>query len=377
MRRAVAPPVLASVLAIGALARADTWTVTGEAGSEVDTNVQRVETGPGLPDQAVTAPVARVGARLDGSGKLLGGGFSLAASDLTRVVPDGTVPVENVTLLGGDLRWMHPLGDRPVALGVGATAADALPLSDPIGDRTFSNLGADVLLQVHDDQDRRLLIAVGGRSFVYKPDHEFDYTGPSANARLDLVLWQSPARTRSLELAATVGFEARGYDSVALVNACSAGAPPDPSCTAATTRLRSDRFQRAGVDLTWSGHQIISLGYRATVIDSNSFGQSLVMHRVTGSVTSALPWSLYGTLLGVLEIDQYVDGLVVSIDTLRPDFANIDDENRSSLQLRLARQLSKGWSVEGRAAIWRNLAKSSMELAYRRELISVGVLYVR
>ena len=45
--------VVAAILLVPLHASADRWTVTGEAGAELDTNVQRVETGPGV----VTPPV--------------------------------------------------------------------------------------------------------------------------------------------------------------------------------------------------------------------------------------------------------------------------------------------------------------------------------
>jgi hypothetical protein len=376
MRRVV---LLVVVATRAAAAEPQTWGVTAEAGAEVDSNVERVETGPGLPDMPVAAPVARFGVRVDGRDRALGGRFVLALSDLTRIVADNSVPVENVTLLAGDVRWLHPIGERPVSLGVGVTGADALPLSDPIGDRTFSLYGADLLLAAHAGDDHRLLLAVGGRSFVYKPvvTHDYDYTSPTASARLDLVLWHSPEHTRSLELATSLGFEARAFDAAARANACPPGAPPDLTCFAATELARRDRFARAEVDLTWVGRQVIALGYQLIVIDSNSFGESLVRHRVTGSVTLAFPHNIYGTLLAILDIDQYVDGLIVSTDPLHSDFANIEDENRSSVQARIAKKLSGGWSVEARAAMWRNLAGPSMDVDFHRELVYLGVMYAR
>jgi hypothetical protein len=77
------------VLASWVLARghvhASPWTVTGEAGAEVDTNVERVETGPGLDTAPVTSPVMRLGVRADKKDELFGGGYALHLSDLTRI----------------------------------------------------------------------------------------------------------------------------------------------------------------------------------------------------------------------------------------------------------------------------------------------------
>jgi hypothetical protein len=370
MRRAL----VAAVVLSPALAAADRWTVTGEAGAEVDTNVQRVETGPGLETAPVTSPVVRFGVRAEGRGKLGGGGYVATLSDLTRVVGEASAAVENVTLLSGEMRWMHALADRPVSLGVGVLAADALPTTDPVGARTFRNLGADALIAARAGDDKRLLLAIGGRSFTYKPDHAYDWTGPTASARLDLTPWQAAGGARSLELAFTAGLELRAYDSAALVDACAPGAPPDPSCSSATPLSRRDRFARAGVELTWVGKQVIAVGYQLGVIDSNSYGQSLTRHRATASVTSALPGGTFGTLLAILQIDRYQDGLVVGDFTLR-DFANIEDENVSSLQARLAKKLTPAWSLEGRAAVWRNIGSSAMDLEFHRTLVYGGLVY--
>ncbi|MDB4956149.1 MAG: hypothetical protein JWO36_3718 [Myxococcales bacterium] len=364
------------LLCVAEQARAAPWAVSAEVGGEVDSNVQRVETGPGLMTAPVTAGVLRFGVRVDHKDRLLGGGYVLGLSDLTRYVQDSSVTVENVTVLGGDLRWLHPLGERPVLFGFGLTGADALGITDPVGARTFRNLGADGVLVVRSGEDTHLTLAVGGRQFKYKPDRSYDWSGATATARLDMVLWQSASKTRSLELVTALGFEARGYDVTALVNACPPGAKPDPGCAMGTDISRRDRFQRGAIELTWVGKQVVALGYQATVIDSNSFGQSLTRHRVTGSVTAS--WgNTFATLLGILQIDQYNDGLLVQRDLQHAEFTNVEDENRSSLQLRLARKLSSTWSVEGRGAVWRNIAGAAKELAFDRELGYAGLIYAK
>jgi hypothetical protein len=375
-RRSVAQVVVAVVAATGG-ARADGWHVSGEGGGELDSNVQRVETGAGLPTAPVATGLLRFGARVEHRGKLAGGASALTLSDLTRIVSDDNVSIENVTVLAGTGRWLRALPDRPVAIGASATAIDALPLSDSTGARTFRNLGADAMLVLRDSEERALTLGFGIRDFVYKPDDEFDWRGPAANARLDLVLWQAPSKTKSLELVGTFGFEARTFGSIALANGCAPGAPTNPGCAASTDLTRRDRYQRMGVELTWVGRQLAAVGYQLSLIDSNSFGQSLARHRVNLSGTAALGRGVYGTLLAFLQIDQYLDGLVVRRDLQSQEFTNIEDENRSSLQLRLARGLTKDWALEGRAAIWRNLAGGAMALDFRRELIYLGIVYAK
>jgi len=377
VRRAV---WLGLVLLGHGFAHAAPWTVTGEAGAEVDTNVQRVETGPGLDTAPVTSPVMRLGVRADKKDDLFGGGYALHLSDLTRIAGDRDVSVEDVTLLAADLRWLHPLGDRPVAAGFALSAIDAFPLDDEYGARTFRNLGADLVINAHDGEDYRLKVQRLGRQFFYKPPteplHLFDWSGPAANARLDLTLWQTPGHTRSLELAATMGFELQSYESRAFVNACAPGTVPDPSCTASTDLARRDRASRAGVELTYVGSYIASLGYQLTVIDSNSFGQSFARHRVLASGTMSIGKNFI-SLLAILQIDQYLDGLLVQADLVHQEFTNIEDENRSSAQIHIARKLSDAWSLEARAAYWRNILGNTMDLAFSRALVYGGVVFTQ
>src|SRR2546423_14887010 len=101
-----------------------------------------------------------------------------------------------------------------------------------------------------DEHSTWSLLVEAGR-FADKPIHGFDWTGPSANLRLDLTLWQQSGGTREVELAAFAGAESRAYDAVALVNICAPNAmPEDPrTCSAATSLPRRDRFSRAGVEL--------------------------------------------------------------------------------------------------------------------------------
>lgn len=377
MSRALAALPLALLLVGGgASSRAEPTTVTAEGGGEVDTNVQRVETGAGLDTARIAAPVGRLGARVAHRGRLRGGGVAVGASALTRYVLDPTVRSENIALLAADVRYQRALGRRGVSAGIALNAADAIPFDDDLGARTFRNLAADAVLVMRPTDERSLSIAAGARAFEYKPDRDYSYAGPALTARLDLMLWQPSGGARSVELSLGLGFESRAYESTALASACPDDAEPSPMCFAPTTRLRSDRYQRANVDLTWVGRAVTAIGYQLAVIDSNSYGQSIVRHRAMASITMDLPWRLYGTVLAILQIDQYLDGLVVQKDLLQQQFTSLDDENRSSFQVRLARQVTDAWSIEGRVALWRDLGDAT-ESEFARELAYIGAVYSR
>jgi hypothetical protein len=266
-------------------------------------------------------------------------------------------------------------GDRPIAIGFGAFALDDFPLDDPYGARTFRNLGADALLTAHDGDDKRFTLAFGYRSFVYKPPtepaHLYDYNGPAINARMDFVLWQPDDRTRSLELVTNAGFESRTYTAFAYADACPPGEETDPTCQAATMLARHDRASRAGVELTYSGREILQIGYQFELIDSNSFGNSFARHRILASGTVGIG-KVYISLLAILQLDQYLDGLLVENNIVNQSFASVEDEDRSSAQLHVTRAVSKHWSVEGRVAYWRNIG-NTMDLQFSRAVVYGGV----
>jgi hypothetical protein len=373
MRRA-ALMVVSGFLGAARIAGADPWTLTMESGAEADSNVERVETGSSLATKRIAAPVGRAGARVDHKAHLLGGGYALTLSGLARMVASSQTKPENVMLYAGEARWLRAIKSRPLALGVGLLAADALAITGGIGARTFRNLGADGLLALGGDDDRRLTLAVGGRNFSYKPDHMFDWHGPTASARLDVVLWQASGKTRSLELATTLGFEQRTYASNAATDVCPPAAQPTFDCNVKTTLLRRDRHQRASLELDWVGDVVATIGYQLTVVDSNSYGQSLVRHRITSSATAELADKLFATATATLQIDQYPDGVVVQKDIQHQEFTNLEDENRSSLQVRIARELSGTWLLEARGAIWRDFGHTGTA-SFRRELIYAGVVY--
>jgi len=373
MRR-VAGLVLAAGLGAGiATARADAkLAVTAEGGAEVDSNVQR-----SVP-KGDAAPVARLGAKLTGTGRVAGGGYGLTFDAQSQVILSGEQELSpwNLMQLSGDARWMRPIGQRDVSVGFGLLAADKLPIADEVGDHTFRMLGAEGLLALRGGEERSLTLALGGRDFAYKPDHRYDWRGPTASVRLDLTLWERDEGARSLELSARFELEARSYDGFAIASACSEDTQPqEEECYAGTSLRRSDRFQRGELELTWTGRFVAAASYELSVTDSNSYGQSIVRNRIKLSATKNLVWRLYGTVVATLHLDHYPDGLPVD-DLVTQSFTTLDDENRSSLRARIACHLSKAWEIESHGVIWRGIG-SELDSDYRREQFYVGAIYAR
>lgn len=367
---------VAMVVAVGVVAssaQAEPWAVTAEAGAEIDSNVTRIETSPGSRPYA--AGVGRTGARLDAKDALLGGVYVLAASGLARLVPgerDHEPFTENVALVTTDARWLHPVGRQPFTAGAGVSIADAESLIGGTGARTFRNLGAEGLLGLGSEK-HHLVLALGARDFVYKQYPGYDWRGPTASARLDSVLWQPKGGTHSLDLLVTLGFERREYDADAKQHRCTTD---DDSCMPATRLRRRDRLERVGVSLDWTGDIVATLGYQVIALASNSYGQSLIRHRVTASATTELFDKLFATATAILQLERYPDGIqVTKLDGIN-ELTNLEDESRSSLQIRIARELTRAWSVEARGAIWRDLGSSDTG-TFRRQLVYAGLVYSR
>jgi hypothetical protein len=390
MFRAALPAL--AILGCSGVAAAEPWTVRMETGGEADTNVSRVESASGTPPR-IAAGAGRLGAQIGYRGALAGGGYLIDTGGLARMIASSSEDLkdENVVLGTADVRWLRSFASGAIAAGIHLTAADSFGLRGGIGARTFRNLGGDALVVLSRDE-HRLTLAIGGRDFKYKPrpppecedgvdcssltplpPHLFDWRGPVASAQLDSVLWQTSDRTQSLELAATFGFEQRSYASTAIANCTPHEAVTDP-CSMPTALRRRDRYQRAGVALTWTGGVVATASYQLTVNDSNSYVQSLTRHRISARVTVELFGKLFATGAATLQIDGYPDGITIFKDVQHQEFTNLEDENRSSLQALLTRAISSAWSIEARGALWRDFASISAA-TFRRTLFYAGVVY--
>lgn len=371
--RSVAIGAAVVQLAVVTPVAAGPWHVQLEAGGEVDTNIQRVETGPMLDTSPIAAAVGRAGGRVDTSGRRGSGGYALALAFAARAAADRTVTSEDAALLGADARWLHGSG-RGGTVGARVAYTDAIPLAGVTGTRTFRSFAGEALVVLRHTEGDAVTFAAGGRALTYKPDHDFDWMGPTVSARLDHALWHSADDTRTLELVADYRLERRGYAGAAFANRCAPGADPAPMCFAPTTARRSDLYHAGGVEVTYTGERVVSAAYQLVYADSNSYGQSLLRHRLILSATAELPGGFIGTATLTGQLDQYLDTLILARDVQNQSFTALDDDNRSSLQLRTAHPVSAHVSFEARAAYWTNLGGPA-GVDFRRLLVYAGLVW--
>jgi hypothetical protein len=359
-------------LGVAAPAAAGTWRATAELAGEVDSNVTRAEQGgEGAP---VGAALVRGGGEIAGAGATGWGRWSLRGGADLRVVGDGAIVGEDLAALTGELRGDRAVGDRPVRLGVRAGAYDVVGL-DGDAARAFRWMFAETSL-VLADGTRRAALSIGVRDFTYKPEPRLDWRGPTLALALSSEAWRggdADAPT-TLEVFAHAGLEVRGYDALSFADACPPGSPPSRACLGTVGEERSDLHHRVVAGATYTGDRVYAADYELTVNDSASHRQSWVRHRVTVSATTGLPLGLLATARASVQVDQYLDPLAIPDDTRPQSVTSIDDDNRSSVSVLLARRLGARWTAEARWAFWTD-ALADDDLAFRRHLVSLGVTW--
>lgn len=369
-RRLIGLTVGAAALAPGA-ARSERWTGQAEAGAEVDSNITRV-TG----DATRGAAALRLGARGSVGGEALHGSYAASASGTWRDVQDAALEAEDHAVASGDLSWRRRVADDAVTVGLRATGYDVIGLGSTAPARAFRTLSGAALVTLHGDRDRQVTVDAGVRDVRYKPDPDHDWRGPSLGLALTLPLWTSLDDTRALELEVSARADARAYAGLALISLCPPGEPLETACVAPSDQARQDLVQTASVEVTYTGGAVWSAGYTFTRDASTSLGQSLQRHRLNLAGTVLLPAEVYLTTTLTLQAEQYRDGLLIAEDVTGQSFTTLDDDNRSSLQLRAARGLGHGLAVELRLAGWRDLGGDA-GARFRRGLVGLGLTWSR
>jgi hypothetical protein len=341
------------------------WNLQLEAGSELDTNVHRTSTeiAPSL-----VGVDARVGGRFGLRARPAENGlFGLSLVGAAKAFAGSEASNEDVALVAGDARFDVALGDH-LAPGLRLSYYDA-------GDEGAAGLGvrtgdAAAALTLRTDGPR-LTASAGYRFFVYKPDANFDFRGGHVGLSLAHRVRRDDA-TWTLDAALAYTASQRGYDAPALANQCAPGAPVTATCLAVTRVDRADLFHDAAVELTYTGAFILGARYGIQVNDSNSFGQSLVRHRVELALTTDLVADLVLNAKGILQIDQYLDALLLGGDV--GTFVSVEDEAKSGVIVHVTRELGDSWLAEARYAYYAS-PFGSQALPYQRQTVYLGLVY--
>ena len=230
---------------------------------------------------------------------------------------------------------------------------------------------------------------IGGayRGFQYKPDAYFDFQSPvgEVGAAVSERLGTDDA-PHDLTLSASYRVERRFYSGVQQLRSdmpqCAPDLPLADGCLVDGTKKRADWFHEAGVELTYVGVLLASLGYAIQLDQSNSFGQSLLRHIVTLKLAYRLPWQLYATAKLQLLVSDGLDRVVLDTQVSNLTFATIEDENRNAVILDLERDIPlKGarhggqrLSIDARYSFFASTL-GAQQTSYRRHLAYLGLTY--
>jgi hypothetical protein len=364
-------------VAVPAVAGAEDWTLKVEGGSEYDSNVHRLEVPEEQRDEIVGAPLLRFGARLRGKTRpqrrhvftygLFGGGKMFLTDDAGD---------EDVAILAGNARYDVGLANRLAVAGVRASYYDAIGDDDFALSRNFSSGDVQGNLTLVGPGAHRISAHVGYRSFRYKPNRQFDFGGDHYGLRYTTTVWRGEGKVdaSSFDFTASYQLGRRNYDSAAFANGCGADDEIIPDCFYPTSLDRVDLYHSAATELVYTGDRIYSARYELQVNDSNSVGQSLVRHRVEASVTSELFSEIFVTVKGIVQLNVFVDPLLLARDVNAQSFVSIDDENRNALVVHATRALWDRWAAEARYGLFTN-EFATQELTFRRQTGYFGLVY--
>ncbi|MHB8873658.1 MAG: hypothetical protein ACYC8T_08230 [Myxococcaceae bacterium] len=331
-------------------------------GSGVDSNARRDFTGSnGLsPEQdLVFSAIASAEGRYRGPSTMLTGAYDLGLREFMRL------PSENVVIQSGSLGASAALG-RTLGLGLDARAKDRRG-----GERDYSDLLAEAFVEFVPDAKVSLKLHGGAHRFLYRGAgtpglNEFGYSfgapelGATARYRFD--------KRHSAFVSGDLGL--RRY---------MAYARPHPLNPDEEPEIRKDQVLSGSAGYTYRGPVTLALTYSYIEQDSNSYGETVLRHRISLTGGTRLPWDF--TLLAqvVVQPTNYLEPLDLCADRREVSAScNLqlteDEDWSNSVSVKLARPVSEHVDAELRYAFsWGELPKNG--LRYRRQLGWLGLTW--
>ncbi|QSQ19998.1 hypothetical protein JY651_32585 [Pyxidicoccus parkwayensis] len=220
------------------------------------------------------------------------------------------------------------------------------------GSRAYSDLGASAFVEYAPDVRLALRLRGGARRFVYRPDATANFGGPEVGVlgryRFD--------RRHSLSVFGEWG--SRGYGTQARTR---------PGTTVPAPGLREDGALTAGATYNYRGPVALGLTYAYQESTSNSFGETVLRHRLTGNAGVRLPWRVTLLAQGTLGFSSYPDGIFLSPEIILVE----EDEGQNSLSLKLARPISEKVDAELSWGLWSTRLPRN-NLTYTRQVFGLG-----
>jgi hypothetical protein len=223
------------------------------------------------------------------------------------------------------------------------------------GSRDYSDLGASAFLEYAPEVRLALRVRAGAHRFVYRPDARANFGGPE----LGFLGRYRFNRRHSLSVFGEYG--SRRYGVQAL--------PPEGQEDLVLGR-RKDGALSAGAGYTYRGSWAAGLTYTFQEVSSNSFGETVLRHRLSGSAGLRLPWNVMLLAQGALGLSRYPDGIYLSPEIVLVE----EDEGQNSLSLKLARPVNESVDVELSYALY-STSLPRNGLSYFRQVLGVGLTW--
>ncbi len=261
-------------------------------------------------------------------------------------------PSESTLIQAASLEASHAVG-RTLGVGVEARAKDRRG-----GARAYSDLGASAFVEYVPDLRLDVRLRAGAHRFVYRPDRTADFGGPelsfTGRYRFD--------RRHSATLSGEWG--RRRYGVVA-------ERAPAPNVPVGPTPFRRvDGMLTAGVGYAYRGPVALGVGYAFQELASNSYGETVLRHRLSATAGVRLPLRLTLLAQGALVFSRYPDGVFLSPEIILTE----DDEAQNSLSLRLVRPLSASVDLELSAGVHGTRLPRN-DLDYGRQVAALGLTW--
>lgn len=317
--RCVTPLLALAMSAAAGAAERGSWKLRASAGGGFDSNAVRAfdtRAPDGFASVLLSVSGAYRSERWSVSGGYDGGlrKFMLLPSQDTLInSADGDAGV-----------WLLPW----LRAGLAASAKD-----NRGGQRDYTDLGAHPYLELSPDARVDVRLSGGARSFGFWPSFLYSFVAGELSAN---------ARYRFDRRHFGLAFLEWGSRTFA------GGARPRPPGTTSPGQRR-DQVLGAGAGYAYRGGFTLDVAYAYLQDESNSYGERLVRHRLTVTGGVRLPWRALLLAQGTLQLTSYPDGVYLAPEQL---LTSADEENHSSLSLKLARPVTDTLDAELRYAVY-------------------------
>ncbi len=297
-----------------------------------------------LPDPDLGLSLLATGeGRITGESLQLVGRYELGGRKYLRYAN------ENVLIQGAALEGSKALGTQ-LGVGVEGRAKDRRG-----GTRDYSDLGADAFLEYVPDVRLALRVRAGAHRFVYRADPQANFGGP----QLGFLGRYRFNRRHSLSVFGEYGSRRYGVT-----------ARPPKELEELSLGRREDGALVAGTSYTYRGPLALGLMYTFQEISSNSFGETVLRHRLSGSAGMRLPGNVTLLLQAAFGLSHYPDGIYLS-----PEITLLEeDEGQNSLSLKLARPMNKHLDLELSYGLY-GTSLPNNNLSYFRQVMGLGLTW--